>query len=286
LGGYSSSVTALLASGSDFYACGWCWSGNNSNTQVPGYWKNNVWAGPTSGSTYLVTTSIALSGGNVYMGGYGTTTNSFGLVFTPLVWGGSGSLPYGLGGGQVLSIVLSGTDIYAGGYNTAQVGGIHGIILGYPGYWLNNTWTPLDNSGNGGTVNSMVSFGGTIYFGGSDGMGVDGNGSPVSQAGYWTGGSWVGLTLTITGGPKIIALTVTASGVFACGSNGTTQGYWSNGTWTPLSGTVTSIAVSGNDVYVGGNVGATPGYWKNGAWAPLTPLDVARGGVVTSIVVQ
>ena len=294
LGGYEAAVTSLVISGTDVYAAGWCWTGNDSTTQTPGYWLGGLWSvlgGP--GSYGAVTDSIALPPGDVFVGGYYFTKNSYGLVQVPGYWSKSGwvGLPtQSIYGATVNAILSAGGHTYAGGWSTKVISTGPTVFVAYPGYWLDGGWAPLPDAGYGGSVNSLaVAADGTIYAGGYEDMGYDPQNpqTALSEACYWSGGSWVGLTSAIAGGPRVTAIAVSANGVFACGNNGSTTGYWSNGAWTPLSGNVTSIAVSGNDVYVGGsNTSGSPGYWKNGAWNGLTPPSGAKGAWVSSLVVQ
>jgi hypothetical protein len=271
--------------------------------QVPGYWKDGTWVGltPKSASCSALVRSLAVSGSDVYAGGYcyyDGTTNSM-----PCYWKNGGLTELSSLGGDgshslsfVQALVVSGSDVYAGGHSQ------NSTPAAIPGYWLNGSWVPATPmvSGKNCYVTSLAVSGSDVYLGG-----YSINGSGVEAPGYWKNGTWTGLTPISTAyTASVMALAVSGSDVYAGGVSFASStlieaGYWLNGgtfqVLTPLvSGKSTYLnalvrSASGN-MYAGGyctNASGVlvPGYWKDGTWVGLTALDSTKTSVVTSIAI-
>jgi hypothetical protein len=292
LGSYPAQVVALVISGGDIYAGGWCWSGSSSSTQVSGIWKNGTWT--QLGSQTI--TSLVLNGNDVYAGGYyRVQAGTYGKVPAPGYWK-NGSWTdletQSIYGASVTSMVVSGGYMYAGGYATIQTGSAPVTFVAYPGYWVDGNWTELSHFGFGGRVSSLATFSGLVYAGGTCSKGRDPQDPQTTlyEAGYWRNGQWFALSSNLNSvSAGLIAANDTD--VYVYGNNGTAAGFWKNGNWTGMTAqaTVNALTVAGSDFYMAGSDSSSgvsqPGYWKNLIWNELPPINPTFGGQATCIVV-
>lgn len=296
--GVNGLVIALAVSGSDVYAAGAYQDPTLS--LVPGYWKNGTWVGlPTpAGALRARVTSLAVSGGNVYAGGWSSTSRT-GLVSLPGYWlnGNWVGLPLPPAAalsGQVNCLTTSGGDVYAGGWGSADPDN-RGKVAGY---WKNGGWVglPALDPVSGASVTSLALSSGKVFAGG-----CNINASGISVPGYWADGTWNGFTAA---GSTVSSLAVSGSDVYAAGylensSLVPVPGYWKDGSVVNLAlppesgaGNVDVLVSSGSDVYAAGSAtsgsGAlVPGYWVNATWVALTlPPGASFSGAVTSLLVQ
>jgi hypothetical protein len=247
-------ATGIAISGNDIYLSGYADYGFTL-TGIPGrgytavYWKNGnlVTLSDTSINMQGFATGMAVSGGDVYVGGYQVPGNIT-EPRTGVIWkNGSPQLLTDTPGTSVVTAVaVSGNDIYATGYI------LNGALQGWA-YWKNGTVFIIDDSSF--TPNSIIVSGPDA---------LPGSG-PTSIA-------FSGNDVYVAGNDYDPAL-------------GTTARVWKNGKALNLDDSgngsyATSVFVLGNDVYVGGSDGQTgiATYWKNGS-----PVHFADGFEVTSL---
>ena len=210
--------------------------------------------GPGTGAFAQSVLAIAISGTDVYVGGY--FTNAAGIAEADKIakWDGSawsalGSNGAGVGAlnSTVYAIAISGADLYVGG-SFMNAAGIP--EADYLAKWNGSAWSALGSNGSGGAamggdVRAIAAAGnGDIYAAGnfSNAGGV----ATADGVARWNGTTWSGL-----------------------GSNGSGDG--------AVSTMVSAVAVSGTTVYIGGgftNVAgiATADYvakWNGSTWSAL-----------------
>jgi hypothetical protein len=250
--GLNGTVHAVVVNGADVYL-----GGDFTNAYgIPEAdyivkWNGSSWSalghnGAGNGALNSGVRAIAVSGGNVYVGGnfYNASNNGAALTAADCIakwdgtnWSALGNNGAGNGslGGSVYAIAINGTDIYAGG-NFINVNN-NGAVLNAADYvakWNGSNWSALGSNGAGsGSLNAVVSVitinGSTFYMGGSF-TDVNNNGVVLGAADYvakWNGSNWSAL-----------------------GSDGAGDGAL-NSAGIP-SEWVAAIALIGSDVYVGG----------------------------------
>lgn len=288
-GSATASVTlCVTTTGLSVYAAGHA-------SGAPGYWQNGNWVGlpvPSAAKNGCSVSSLAVSGNEIYVGGWYSYTQRNGHPYSaPGYWrnGTWVSLPVPLdaeNGGCVSSLVIAGRDLYAGGNYANRA-------YWTPNYWLNGTLIPLPLQPGGPdiSVSALAVAGSNVFAAGSG----------TYLPGYWLNGTWLSLPVSSGTGGSVSSLLLVGSEVYAAGQiSGNTEypvpGYWLNGTWVSLpvplgaQSSVRSIVVVGSDVYVGGvirdNTGnLVPGYWLNGTWVSLQVPSGARGAVSSLFVV-
>jgi len=237
-------VSSMVVSGSNVYAGGSYM--NSSDKQIAGYWVINggsatlVSLTNPYGSSLAQVNSMAVSGSNVYAGGYCLNSSWVAGYWMNGSWNGFTN-PYGSYNAVVNSMVVSGSNVYAGGYCDYNSSG----TLYLAGYWVTNSggsaWVLLTNTygSYSAVVNSMVVSGSNVYAGGYC----------ANNSGVWVAGYWV----TNGGGTFWVPLT---------------------NPYGSYNAVVTSLVVSGSNVYAGGSCNnssnSQAGYWLNGSWNGLT----------------
>ncbi|MGN7890425.1 hypothetical protein [Dyadobacter sp. 22481] len=261
----------------DVYVTGY--SHTNAD-KIARYWKNGEAVDLLSNINGAAATSIAASGGDVYVVGWDADNSSSsrakywknGVLQTL-------SGPYTA---TVLSkVLLSGSDVYVAGSGANQSGY-------YAMYWKNGAPVVLNDSRDG-WARDMAIDNGDIYVTGN----ASGGPGELAVAKYWKNGA----SVQLTSGPEQQypnGIAVSGSDVHVVGTqngdgtHGTIAKYWKNGVETILSpasyhSNANDIAVVGSDVYIVGNVAGKDNYytakiWKNGIASTL-PGGVEASGI-------
>lgn len=322
---YSFSSSSLAASGANVYIAGSeiNYAGGPDPSFTPTFWLNGV-ANPlpdSSGNAY--TEAVAVSDGDVYVGGvtqyfedtshvpYTTDSASYpktGSVAT--LW--KNGLPVSLqdvsfvglvDSGQyatrvcndyVNSVFLSGTDVYVSGGSF--------FSNHHAAYWKNGSLVDLTGNLSYTAANGGSGFPNTssIFVSGSDVYvaGYQSTSFVFSVAIYWKNGSPVFLSTDSADGSQALSIVVSGGDVYVAGWQNvgaySRAMLWKNGVATALTGGSTAsvanaVYISGNDVYVAGYTWMLNGhqiatYWKNGTAVQLS--DGASNAVANSIFVQ
>jgi hypothetical protein len=251
------------------------------------------WAGVGSdgaggGALNQAVQAIAVSGPDLYVGGW--FTNAAGIPAADYIarWNGSswsalGSNGAGIGAlnNIVYALVVSGTDLYVGG-NFNNAAGIP--EADQVARWNGSTWSALGSNGTGvgainGQVFALAASGTDLYVGGNF-LNVAGN-LAADYIAKWNGSSWSPLGSNGAGngafGAVVNAVAVAGADVYAGGNFLNAAGIqeadhvarWDGSAWHALGSngsgdgalnntntiSVTALAVAGSNVYVGGNFG-------------------------------
>ncbi|MEZ4590365.1 MAG: hypothetical protein R3D55_04385 [Chloroflexota bacterium] len=288
-GALNNTVWAIQIDGTDVYAGGSFT--NAANLETADYlakWNGTNWTalgsnGAGDGALNSQVQALALSGTDLYVGGFFTNVNNNGSVLNTAdyiaklnlatnTWSALSSDGAGNGAvsGLVNAIAISGTDVFVGGsFLNVNNGGTPLPAADYVAKWdsLTGDWAALGSDGaSNGSINSTVYdlavSGSNLYAGGLF-TNVNNNGTPLPTADYvakWDGTNWSAL-----------------------GSNGAGDG--------ALSNYVLSLFVEGTDVYVGGafqnvnNNGAvvnTADYvarWNGTTWSALGNDGTGDGAI-------
>ena len=239
----------------------------NSPSNIACYWINDKTKVDldTGGNTPAFATSIFVSGGTIYVGGYYLKGTAYvGCYWT--IGGARTDLDSGTGtGAHVNSIFVSGGTVYSAGYydNGAKLVAC---------YWTAAVRSTDMPSAGASFANSIYVNGSTIYLSGQDNF---------ATAAYWTGGSSPAeITLTSSGTSVANSIYVSGSTVYTAGQDtvGTTTvaATWT-GTSSPtdLTGaggaSANSIVVVSGTAYVAGEYSSPTiaCYWNNGARTDL-----------------
>jgi PKD repeat protein len=236
--------------------------------------------------------AIAVSGTNVYVGGYFNTAGSSNNYVNGIAtWNGTNwsALGSGLQGqyrGYVTALAVSGTNLYVGGSFT-NAGGAEANNLAL---WDGTNWYGGDI---GGTVYALAANGTNLYVGGSF---TNAFGLPVNNIVLWDGSNlWSlsgGIRAAYPFSPAVRAIAVSGTNVYVGGAFTNAGGVavnniavWNGTKWSALgagvSGTtkfssVYALAISGTNLYVGGiftNAGGVSANniatWNGASWSPL-----------------
>jgi trimeric autotransporter adhesin len=274
--GYPQAIVYDMAFvGNDLYIAGTFTNVNGVAATGLARWDGANWSSVGfSGSL----TALAVSGNNLYVGGFFTNSTADGGIATNIAsWDGAAwhMLGGGLGGAPgagsgVEAITLQSGLVYAGGGFTNS----GSLLITNLAVWNGSSWSAL-----GGPFNSAVyalSFnGGNLIAGGVFGQIGATAASGVAQ---WNGSSWSALGGGVAGGSPfsevtrlaVLGGTVYASGAFtsAGGVAATNIASWNGTSWSPLgsgvSSTITRLTSSGTNLYVGGNFLLAGGTIANG----------------------
>ncbi len=215
--GIQGTVLSIASSGTDIFAVGYYY---NSANKYPKAWKNEVDYPLTASSnlTAGLATSVAVSGGQVYISG--TQNNGFDATFKATIWQ-NGAPTLFTDGSIVTSLFLSGaSDVYAAGLNN-----------GVPVYWKNQTSTPL---APGSSSPGNLSIGRNIFVLGSDVYVV---GQANGSAKYWKNAALVGLSVQEFDGSVATCIHGTGNDFYIGGeSDGVNSiwGYWEDGIFVAI----------------------------------------------------
>jgi len=240
--GLSGQVSAMLASGTNIYVSGGL--GGVLNAPPNNYLLKfdtltQTWTSLGTVSADGAIRVMALSGSDLYVGGFFTTVDVGGtnipannvakLNLTTGVWSALGT-----GGGQgvsgsVYAMTLSGSDLYVGGFFlTTNVGGATVSANRLARFnTVTGVWSALGTGGGNGVNSNVLAL-------------------AVSGSDLYVGGSFAtanvgGTTVTANGVARVNTLT----GVWSALGNGGGQG---------IGNGVQTMALGGNDLYVGGNL--------------------------------
>lgn len=262
----------------DVYVAGYS---SSRNGQTARYWKNGQVVDLLSNPHAALATSIAVSGGDVYVAGWDTDAS---FASRAKFWknGVTQSLSGPYTASVLSKVLLSGGDVYVAG-SGGNDSGYYAI------YWKNGSPVVMDDSPNGWARDMAIVNGDVYVTGNASGSQPD----EGAVAKYWKNGS----SVQLTSGPKQVypnGIAVSGNDVHVVGTaNGDSISrggarYWKNGVESDLSpstyySSAEDVAVLGNDVYIVGNVGDEQAFftaviWKNGVPTPLP------GGVSASAI--
>ncbi|MEO8285003.1 MAG: S-layer homology domain-containing protein [Chloroflexota bacterium] len=237
------------------------------------------------GMNHLVN-SIAVSGTDVYAGGYFTETG--GIPANRIAkWDGTTWSALGSGVNYwVYAIAVSGTDVYVGGFFT-QAGGIPASLVAK---WDGASWSALGdgigNVGGGSFVNAIGVSGSDVYVGGKF---TEAGGIPASNIAKWNGTSWSALGDGVGGAENdgVYAIAMRGTDVYVGGHFTQAGGIpasniakWNGTSWSALGAGVDDvlwgIAATGTDLYASGRFFTAGGEtvhniakWNGTSWSAL-----------------
>ncbi len=239
-------------------------------------------------------TALAVSGGDLYVGGDftqtadGTMTLNHIAKYSGGAW--SSLANNGLNGG-VRALAVSGSDLYVGGTFTRT--GDNGTTLNRIAKYSGGAWMPLANQGLNNFVAALAVSGGDLYVGGDFTKTGDDLVTGLNRIAKYSGGAWSALPNKGLNG-RVYALAVSGSDLYVGGEFTETDdgvvtnlrciAKFSGGAWSALANgglksPVRVLAVSGSDLYVGGSFHETAdgtvkdlnyvAKFSGGAWSPL-----------------
>ena len=290
---YSSSLVA----GGNFY------ESDDQATKRIAVWDGTSWKGlhdPSNGVSRGVysfdneggyVNAIAVSGSDVYVGGYFTLAGAT-QVRHIAKWNGSSWSSLGLGlDNEVLALRVLGADLYVGGYfYYATNTGPAVVEVNCIAKWDGSAWSALGHGVSDG-VNALAVLEGKLYAGGSFEYAT--NTSPttpvlVNRIAKWSGTAWSSLGSGMGG--AVLALAASGTDLYAGGEFTTAGGTSANrvarwnsslSRWNALGlgvdSTVYALAASGTDLYAGGSFTAAGGTsvdyiakWNGTTWSELS----------------
>ena len=131
--------------------------------------------------------ALAVSGTNLYAGGYFTTAG--GVAATNIAqWNGSSwsALGSGMRSLRLMTLAVSGTNLYAGGYFTTA----GGVAANYIAQWNGSSWSALGSGMNSACVYALAVSGTNLYAGGDF---TTAGGVSANHIAQWNGSSWSAL---------------------------------------------------------------------------------------------
>ena len=226
--------------------------------------------------------AIALSGTDVYVGGYFTDIGGDPNADNIIKWDGSSWSALGPGlSYTVNAIAINGTDVYAVG-DFGNAGGDPNADR--IAKWDGSSWSALGTLVLNNEISAIAVSGADVYIGGS----FDGENNNIHNIAKWDGSSWSTLGTGLNG--KVSTIVVNGVDVYVGGHfldaggdpNADYIAKWDGLSWSAigtsaLNSDVSAIAVSGDNVYVGGyftNAGGDPNAdcmakWDGSSWSAI-----------------
>jgi hypothetical protein len=267
-------VYALAVSGSDLYVAGVFLSlGAGIPANRIAKWDGSNWSALGSGlggGLLPYVSALAVSGGNLYVGGRFTSAGGVSGRHGIAKWaiGGTDDSSWSALGsgvnGWVEALKASGTDLYAGGSFTSAGSKPAGNIAKWAiGGADDSSWSAL-GSGVNSSVKALAVSGTDLYAGG---VFSSAGGKPANNVAKWAiggsnDGSWSALgsgvnddvyALAVSGGDLFVGGAFTSAGA---GIQANHIAKWDGGNWSALgsgvNNTVEALAVSGSYLFVGG----------------------------------
>jgi len=214
-GSSNTTAYATAVSGNDVYVVG---GTDSSGFNAAMLWKNGV-AQHLGGEN---TTSIALSGADVYVAGVLNKDN-----FPAVYWKNGVVTKLTTGGGGATAITVSGSDVYVAGW-IAHSPYVKSVV------WKNGVMTEITDGTRNIGVNALAVFGTDVYVSGNESIGT------TTKALYWKNGAETTLAEDGTANGVIVSGT---GDVYIAGSDGVNAVYWKNGVETKLGFTGVGNAI-------------------------------------------
>jgi len=249
-------VNALAVLGTNLYAGGFFTSAGGVSATNIAQWNGSSWSALGSGMNNIFGNArvyaLAVSGNNLYAGGYFTGAGSVSAT-NIAQWNGSSWSALGPGisgagvsgyGPYVYALAMSGNTLYAGGMFTMA----GGSAANYIAQWNGSSWSAL-----GSGISGPVKIGYNYYALSIDALAVSG-------------------TNLYAGGWFTVAGSVSANYIAR----------WNGSTWSAmgsgLNGSANALAVSGTNLYAGGTFTASGdgsqtldyiAQWNGSAWSAV-----------------
>jgi len=290
-------VDAIVISGGNVYVGGrFTNAGGNAKADYVAKWNGSAWSAlgsnvaGTNGALNTWVQALAVSGGDLYVGGGFTNAGGHAPADYVAKWDGSAWSALGSVAAitpspsapspAVFSLAVSGTDLYVGG-GFIDVAGI--VEADDIAKWDGNAWAAMGsgdcNTGCGaidGAVYALAVSGTDLYVGGAFSNVGTSVGSPLDNVVMWDGSTWSALGSNGSGdgaiAEPVYALAVVGTDVYVGGdfynaagiSTGDRIARWDGAAWNAMgsggpdggaiNGDVNALAASasGADLYVGG----------------------------------
>jgi hypothetical protein len=279
--------TNSITSATDFSMINLYMAGFEVNVRaVAKYWKNRIGVALTDGTKNASATCIAISGNDVYVGGYEENANGATIA---KYWknGTAVQLSDGIKRASVNAIAVIGTDVYAAGYEAATP------TVSVAKYWKNGVAVALTDGTKNASATGIAIVGSDVYVIGDE---IGNLGVPIAK--YWKNKVATNLPVSTFQYPSSASCITVASDnrVFMAGTDGPFAPTWIDGRAAQIFGKqnssavqVTSIAVSGGDLHAAGNENNINGlnqrakYWTRSKEVNLTngATNAAALGITT-----
>ena len=220
-------------------------------------WNGSSWSALAGGLNSAVF-SLAVSGGDLYVGGTFTRATNAGPVAVAAGWVAkwNGSIWSSLGAGiegAVRTMTVVGGDLYIGGSFTVPGGSVASRVA----KWNGSTWSAL-GSGMDNDVLALAASGTNLFVGGNFTMA---GGTTAYHLSAWNGSGWA--TLAEGFDAQIYALAMSGGNLYAggdftfAGASGASRvAKWNGSSWSALgvgfNNRVKALAVFGADLFAGG----------------------------------
>ncbi len=329
LGALSDPVLAIAVSGSDVYVGGsFTNAGGIAEADKIAKWNGSTWSALGAGQTCTpliclsdgalknTVTAIAISGGDVFVGGNFLNADDipeadFIAMWNSSAWSAVGSNGSGDGAvnNGVGAIAVSGSDVYVGGSFT-NAGGI--AEADRIAKWNGSAWSALGSNGAGdgaldNGVRAIAISASGVYVGGGfrNAAGI----SEADQIALWNGSAWSALGSNGAGDgatfSNVNALAISGTALYVGGAFQNLAGIpeadfiakWEGGSWSALGsngagngawfGSAFAVVIFGSDLYVGGVFPDAAGIpeadfiakWDGVSWSALGSNGAGNGAL-------